>query len=269
MSIVDQERRELLGYIWALKPSDLSVLQGCLTTDNSQMATPKGSNNDLFWLYLVEKKLAQEELLKAETLFEARSYSLIDEGRALLSTCVKKILNDGYLPEDAVFIKGSVEMLIKYSNENEPVSLNKLGTLIENGIGIFQSYEEALKLYERSAKLGYAKSMYDLGRLRGSEKGMNVNYIDVYYCFYSAIERGFDAKDAIENLKKKMTQHEIKMAYSLCTDKEYFMKTVTANIDKAFENEKLKDRSLKGDKSVMKKFSVWYWILKLLGKEKK
>lgn len=258
-----------MGYIWALKPSDLSVLQGCLMEKNSHMATPKGSNNDVFWSYLVEKKLAQEENLKVEPSFEAKSFSLTGEGEELLSVAAKYALDNGFPPNDAIFDREAVMMLTMYSNKNDLASLNKLGTLIENGIGIFQSYEEARKLYERAAKQGHAKSIYDLGRLEEHSKGSTVKYISAYYCYHSAIERGFDAKGALDNLKKKMSEHELKMAQSMCTDREYFTKIITANIDGAFENKKLKSRSLEDDKSIIRKFLVWHWLLKFLGKEKK
>lgn len=67
MSITEAEKSILLGYIWALKPSDLSVLQAIFAEKDGNVGTIKGTNNHVFWSYLVSKKLAQEELPKIET----------------------------------------------------------------------------------------------------------------------------------------------------------------------------------------------------------
>lgn len=147
---------------------------------------------------------------------------MTDEGKRILPAGIKFSLNNGYPPKEAVFERDAIVMLIKYSNQDNAVSQNKLATLIENGIGIFQSYEEAHKLYGKAANSGCAKSKYDLGRLYAEGKGVKLDFREAYRCFFLAIQGGFDARNAIETVKEKLTEHEIKMMESLCTDRAYF-----------------------------------------------
>lgn len=245
MSISEQEKSILLGYLWALKPSDLSVLQGCLMEKGSQIGTVEGSCNNDFLSYLVLIELAKDVTLEIEELPEAKAFSLTKEGEDLLPKGIKFIFNNGYPPKEAIFNRASIGMLVKYSSEGNSISQNKLATLLEKGIGIVQNYEEAHKLYGRAAQADCPKSKYDLGRLYAEGKGVKASYVEAYRCFRLADEGGFDAKKEIKVVKQKLTNHEIKMMDSLCTDRKSFEECVVKNFERHLGERGQKEKSVK------------------------
>lgn len=81
----DELRRLLQG----LSAGDRSVLAATLQTPNSQIATVRGSPNDLLWSKLVELGFAQEKVLEIDLPsalkhVQPRSFALSEAGRAAL-----------------------------------------------------------------------------------------------------------------------------------------------------------------------------------------
>lgn len=87
------ETHALLDLLRHLSASDLSVLQAAVGVPGSQIATVKGSANDVFWSRLVDLGLARELTLDIElppqlSHLRPKSFALTDEG----GTAVRELL---------------------------------------------------------------------------------------------------------------------------------------------------------------------------------
>jgi len=89
-------RQELLGVLQRLSAADRSVLAATLETPGSQIATVRGSANDLLWSKLVELGFAREMVLDLELPpqlkhIQPRSFALTDAGRTALAELLPKL----------------------------------------------------------------------------------------------------------------------------------------------------------------------------------
>jgi hypothetical protein len=83
-------KQELLGVLQRLSAGDRSVLAATLETPGSQIATVRGSPNDVLWSKLVELGFASEMVLDIELPpglkhIQPRSFALTDAGRSALA----------------------------------------------------------------------------------------------------------------------------------------------------------------------------------------
>ena len=176
IKITDDDKRELLGLIWALKGSDLSNLQVALQKPlETQVGTTRGSTNDLFWSRLVVWDLAEEVPFISEGLSPAevaavknmKTFMLTPGGAEIINGGMELALNTGWPPHHAV-ISGDVVLLLRnYVAEtyapNKRQALAKLGILYSEGKGVEQNIEEALGLYREAAELGDMTALNNLG----------------------------------------------------------------------------------------------------------
>jgi hypothetical protein len=90
MSTQDPKIRELIKLLQLVTAGDRSVLIAMLETPDSQIATIKGTPNDLLWSHLTELGFALEmkldvELPAALKHLEPRSFALTAAGRSQLT----------------------------------------------------------------------------------------------------------------------------------------------------------------------------------------
>jgi hypothetical protein len=83
-------KHELLRVLQGLSAADRSVLAATLETPGSQIATVRGSPNDLLWSKLVELGFAREMVLDLELPpqlkhIQPRSFALTGAGRTALA----------------------------------------------------------------------------------------------------------------------------------------------------------------------------------------
>jgi hypothetical protein len=92
----DIAKRELLGVLGRLSAADRSVLAATLETPDSQIATVRGSPNDVLWSKLVELGFAREMVLDLELPpqlkhIQPRSFALTDAGRSALAELLPQL----------------------------------------------------------------------------------------------------------------------------------------------------------------------------------
>jgi hypothetical protein len=96
MSIDPARMEELRTLLRGLSAGDRSVLAATLETSDSQIATVRGSPNDLLWSQLVKLGLAQEKVLEIDLPpalkhIQPRSFALSDAGRAALPALLAEL----------------------------------------------------------------------------------------------------------------------------------------------------------------------------------
>jgi hypothetical protein len=96
MSGDDAKIRELLALLQRVSAADRSVLFAMLETPDSQIATVKGTPNDLLWSQMVELGFALQmeldlELPAALQHVEPRSFALTASGRARMPELLQKL----------------------------------------------------------------------------------------------------------------------------------------------------------------------------------
>jgi hypothetical protein len=96
MSGDDAKIRELLALLQRVSAGDRSVLAAMLETPDSQIATIRGTPNDLMWSQLVELGFALEmkldlDLPEALKHVQPRSFALTASGRARMPELLQKL----------------------------------------------------------------------------------------------------------------------------------------------------------------------------------
>lgn len=176
MPISETDKQILLGLIWALKPSDLSVLQACLQNPpGSQITTIKKSGNERFLSWLEQKGLArkiEQGLEIDEHAPTAISFILTEEGFGLLPAGIRLALNTGYPPKDSLITAECLDILHHYAEQGNGAAQNKLGALYNDGKGVTKSYEEALKWYSKAADNGDLKACNNIGVMHFAGTGV-------------------------------------------------------------------------------------------------
>lgn len=74
--------------------------------------------------------------------------------------------------------------------DGDPLNMFRLGALFEHGIGVPQSYEEAINWYRRATERGEAEAMNNLGILYAAGKGVQQDFGEATRWYRMAAERG-------------------------------------------------------------------------------
>ena len=72
----------------------------------------------------------------------------------------------------------------------DPVAMGRLGVFFQQGIGVPQSYVEAIKWYTRAAEAGDADAMNSLGTLYASGQGVRQDYAEAKRWYQRAADSG-------------------------------------------------------------------------------
>jgi len=84
----------------------------------------------------------------------------------------------------------AVQRVYRSADSGDPVAMTRLGALFQQGIGVPQSYPEALKWYLRAADLGEVEAMSNIGTLYLIGQGVSTDYAEAMKWYQRAIEGG-------------------------------------------------------------------------------
>ena len=84
----------------------------------------------------------------------------------------------------------AVQRVYRSADSGDPAAMTRLGALFQQGIGVPQSYAEALKWYLRAADLGEVEAMSDIGTLYLIGQGVSTDYVEAMKWYQRAIEGG-------------------------------------------------------------------------------
>ena len=81
--------------------------------------------------------------------------------------------------------------LRKAADKGDARAQNNLGYLYEHGLGVVQSYSDALVWYDRAAQAGLPEAQYNLGTLHHHGRGISRNHDVAYQWFSSSAAAGY------------------------------------------------------------------------------
>jgi uncharacterized protein len=85
-----------------------------------------------------------------------------------------------------------------------------LAILYQAGIGVPQSFQDALTWYQKAAEQGYAKAQHNLGALYGNGQGTTKDFVRAYKWLLLAQRTGYkDSQQALDSLGSQMTSEQI------------------------------------------------------------
>ena len=102
--------------------------------------------------------------------------------------CLTKGTNayyEGKYTQAIEYIKQSISI-----NPDNAVSQNNLGVMYQNGYGVTQDYNEAVKWYRKSAEQGYAVGQYNLGAMYDNGYGVTQDYNEAVKWYRKSAEQG-------------------------------------------------------------------------------
>lgn len=215
MPISNDDKRILLGLIWSLKPSDLSILYILLTekpADGMRSATTaiRHTGHEAFWRALQRLELADEvEMKLPEDTDPARrekvlSFSLNDEGKKWVEGGWGLALGGGWPPREAVIADEAIDMLQRYAAENVPVSQSKLASLYQIGAGVEKDIPAAVAWYKKAAALEEPTALNNLGIMYFAGEGVEKDLDEARHLFEKAAAAG--SAGAMDNLGEMYTQ---------------------------------------------------------------
>jgi len=85
----------------------------------------------------------------------------------------------------------ALKKLTPLAEAGEKISLNSLGHLYLNGLGVTQDYEKAMNLFQRSANQGYMKAQYNLGVMYMNGIGIQNDLTKAFDLFKLSAEQGY------------------------------------------------------------------------------
>ena len=86
------------------------------------------------------------------------------------------------------------------TQDSDPASMARLGVLYQQGVGVQQSYAEAIKWYTRAAEAGDADAMNNLGSLYVAGAGLHQDFAEAMKWYRHAVDAG--SVMAITNIAK-------------------------------------------------------------------
>lgn len=215
MPISNDDKRILLGLIWSLKPSDLSIVYALLTHKAEEGARPavatiRDTPNDMFWQALVRLTLADAVEIKlpedaAEPLPEKSvSYALTAEGQKWVEGGWGLALGGGWPPREAVIADEAIGMLMAYAAENNAISQSKLASLYQIGAGVEKDIPAAVTWYRKAAGLNDPTALNNLGIMYFAGEGVDKDLDEAKTLFEQAADKG--SAGAMDNLGEMYTQ---------------------------------------------------------------
>jgi TPR repeat protein len=128
--------------------------------------------------------------------------------------------NLGLMYEEGQGVKQNYEEAIKWyrlaAKQGLAGAQSKLGFMYENGNGVMQDYKESVRFYRQSAKQGNVLGKKYLGMMYALGRGVSKNYIFAYMwwnlCSYSGDK---DCAKNINLLENKMSPIQIEKAQKM------------------------------------------------------
>lgn len=264
--ITMNDRKILVALIWALKPSDFSIVQACLQSPpDSVIGTIKDSSNDIFFSTLEKIGLAKEMPLNLDTSIEhlskLKSFMLTETGRATLPKAIE-VSFGGYPHKEATIDDTTLKILHTYATQGEATSMNKLGTLYSEGRGVPKNIDEALIWYKKSAEKGDKLAHNNLGITYFAGIGAAKDLAEAEKWFRKAAELG--STGAMDNLGE-MYMQGAGVKQDTAQGFQWFL--LAANHGHAFARCKVAEFYKKGigvEKDAMQAY-VWYSLAAISG----
>jgi TPR repeat protein len=94
------------------------------------------------------------------------------------------------LAPQSVAETAALQSAYRSADSGDPRAMTHLGVFFQQGIGVPQSYPEALKWYLRAAELGDAEAMNNIGTLYLAGQGVPQDYAEAIRWYQHAIEGG-------------------------------------------------------------------------------
>lgn len=208
LDLRDDPKRVVRGLMWALKPSDYSIIDAILQQEQGNDAfvmTTKGSGNDIFWSKLETMGLAKSHVETRpippevqEILKNSRQIGPTAAGREVLREQFKLDPRTGYFPADAQMTQEVVRILKIQAEEGNTMAQHKLGSLYSRGQGVPHDPQEAVRWFGLSAAAGDPIGQNNLGHAYFSGEGVQKDMGEAYHLFSLAAEKG--SVGAINNL---------------------------------------------------------------------
>ena len=105
------------------------------------------------------------------------------------------------------------------ANKGFAIAQHKLAILYDNGRGVSQNYEEAVRLYRLTAEQGFAQSQRNLGDMYDKGQGITADVIRAYmWSSISANGGNTYAAQNRDNLATRMTSEQLENAQKLVTE---------------------------------------------------
>jgi uncharacterized protein len=198
MPLSQDDLRAVLGLIWSLKPSDLSVLQMYLQeAGEAQIGTAKDSGNDIFYSRLERLGIAREVPLGLDSPPQApqafqrlKTFALTGQGKVELLALVESARNNGYPAPVTIVSPEAILMLQRYATEGDAMSQGKLGLLYQTGAGLEQDRAEALRWYQKAADQGDLSAHINIGFMYFSGEGVPTDIAAAIKWFAKAADLG-------------------------------------------------------------------------------
>jgi TPR repeat protein len=207
----EDDKRILLGLIWALKASDVSNLQSALAKPlETQVGTTRGSANDIFWSRLEGWELAEERPLKTQGLSpqevlavkNMKIFMLTEAGAQTVAGGMDLALNTGWPPMHAEISLDAVALLKNYMTDPyapaRRQAMAKMASLHVEGKGVEKNPDEAQRLYHEAAELGDLTALNNLGVMYFAGDGVPKDPQTALGYFQQAAELG--SPGAMDNL---------------------------------------------------------------------
>lgn len=226
-----EERKTLIALIWALKPSDLSVLQICLQSPpNCRIGTVQDCSNDVFWSELEKMEMAAimplmpendtssnnsaKPIFSPDVAFikhlgisssqdQLKSFMLTETGHVILPKAIE-VSFGGYPHKEAIVSEATLRILNQYALEGDASAMNKLGSLYSVGRGVTKNFAEALSWYKKAAEKGDKLAHNNIGILYFAGEGVTKDYSEAEKWFRKAAELG--STGAMDNLGEMYLQ---------------------------------------------------------------
>lgn len=215
MPISNDDKRILLGLIWSLKPSDLSILYALLTHQASEGMRPattavRYTGHEAFWRALQRLTLAEEVEMtlpddaKTSMPDNVLSFSLTDEGKKWVEGGWGLALGGGWPPREAVIADEAIDMLQRYAAEDVAIAHSKLASLYQIGAGVEKDMRAALAWYKKAAALEEPTALNNLGIMYFAGEGVEKDLDEARHLFEKAAAAG--SAGAMDNLGEIYTQ---------------------------------------------------------------
>lgn len=149
----------------------------------------------------------------ASTAFALEPEAVADKINELVTELFMHDANTAYEQGD---YKSAHDKFLWLAKKENPGAQYGLGTIYENGRGVPQNYQEALKWYRLAARQGYAMAQLRLARMYFYGKGVSQDHIMAYVWSSLAAAQGDEiGRKSRDRIAELMAPEQIAVAQEL------------------------------------------------------
>jgi TPR repeat protein len=113
----------------------------------------------------------------------------------------------------------AVQVFLPLAEKGNAAAQDNLGQMYQQGEGVVQDYQTAIKWYRLSAQLGNAVAQYHLGQMYEQGLGIGQNYVRAHMWYNLAAAQNINvAKSNRDYLAQQMTPEQIAEAQALARE---------------------------------------------------